>query len=732
MHDTTRTTISLLLLAGAATAQQWTPIATHPRYRVGQAMAADPLTMRPLLFGGSGVYNWFGTPVHDADTWRWNGDSWYRLDTASAPPANGPGIAMALDLQRHRTVLFAAEPQPSQTWEWDGRTWLQRQPATSPPGSVLACAMAYDAFRGRTVLYDTAAGNETWEWDGSNWTLIATPSSPGQRFGFRLAFDLIRGKTVLFGGDDGSRQHLVLNDTWEYDGANWTQVQPAVSPPGRNEHTMAWDGTQVLLYGGRNGATLLNDTWQYDGATWTQASTSTLPLQVEPQMAYDAVANRTVLFTAFDTGLGAVPQTWSWDGTNWTLETMPSSPPVREMHGLADDAHGRMLLFGGYNAAISGLGGSTFHDTWLFDGAHWQQATPLNSPPSRAMFGIATDTVRQRVVMFGGEDASLRLGDTWEWDGANWTLASSSGPQPRSRMAMAFDAARGVTVLHGGDDGSQSLADTWTFNGSAWQQAPAAAGTPGQRTDHAMSFDAASNLVVLYGGQSPSGDSNDVWDWNGAQWQQRLATTPPAPRHFHDFTYDAARQRFVLHGGADPSTATETFEWDGASTWTPITAGAQPGTATAAGAAYDARLHRVLLWDGSALWAFTAHAADSSAYGSGCGNPTTPLLLAAGRPYIGNALFACEALQLGQTNLALLFADFATDSTPIGGGCTVLLAAPQLLSLQFADNAGVARFPTPIPVNAALVGLQLYTQTAELDALTGIELSNGLRLSLGD
>jgi hypothetical protein len=404
------------------------------------------------------------------------------------------------------------------------------------------------------------------------------------------------------------------------------------------------------------------------------------------------------------------------------------------MHGLADDAHGRMLLFGGYNAAVSGLGGSTFNDTWLFDGSHWQQAAPPASPPARAMFGIATDTLRQRVVLFGGEDASLRLADTWEWDGATWAQRSSSGPAGRSRLAMTFDGGRGVTVLHGGDDGSQSLADTWTWNGTVWQAAPASAGTPGQRTDHAMTFDPSRNLVVLYGGQSPTGapDRNDVWDWNGAQWQQRLATTPPAARHFHDFTFDPSRQRIVLHGGADPGTATESWEWDGANSWTLITAGDHPGTATAAGAAYDPRLHRVLSWDGSALWAFTATPANAASYGTGCGVPTTPVLAAAGRPFLGNSTFGCEVLAATPAAPSLLFADFAAASVPLGGNCTVLLQSPRLLGLQFADNAGVARFALSIPASAALAGLRLFAQAAELDPVTGLELSNGVRLALGD
>ena len=671
MSNLTSLTVTTLLVTSAA-AQQWVPLALQPRYRTGHVVATDPPTQRPLLFGGSGVYNWFGSERHDADTWRWSGAGWSRCEVTNTPPPAGPGLVAATDLLRHRVVLYVAGARPAETWEWDGRDWQQRTPASgTPAGTPLGAALAYDAVRGRTVLFDTTNGAETWEWDGNQWLLVGTPQSPGVRFGCQMAYDLGRGRTVLFGGEDGSRQHVTFSDTWEYDGVNWTQVTPPIAPPARSEATMCFDGARVLLYGGRNGAALLNDTWSFDGAQWTQ-------------------------------------------------QAMPPSPPVREFHGLAGDAHGRMLLFGGYNAAVSGLGGSTFSDTWLFDGSSWQLAAPGNAPAPRAMFGIATDAVRQRVVLFGGEDGAVRFADTWEWDGTTWIAASNTGPAARSRCAMAYDPLRQRTMLQGGDDGSQSLADTWTWDGAVWQPTPLAAGTPGARIDHAMSFDATHGTITLFGGQTPGGDANDVWLWNGALWTQSLATTPPMARHFHDFAFDVARQRFVLHGGADAGTASDTWEWDGAGTWTQITAGA----------AYDTVRQRVLLWDGSALWAFTATPATTTSYGSGCGAGTPPALASAGRPFLGNAGFACEVSGPNGA-LSLLCIDFAAGSIPLGN-CTVLLQHPRILALALADTAGVARLPAPIPPSPALRGQLLFLQAAVLPPSLTLDLSQGLQLRLGD
>jgi hypothetical protein len=580
------------------------------------------------------------------------------------------------------------------------------------------------------VFFDAAAA-ETWEWDGSNWTQVLTANVPSFRLGAKLAYDLLRGRSVLFGGDDGSRQHHVFNDTWEYDGVDWTQATPLANPPGRNEYAMTWDGARqlVMLFGGRAGASLFADTWYYDGITWTQQLPATTPPpQVEQAMAFDTVSGHVVLFTDHDGVNGAVPETWEWDGSNWVQSATPSVPSVRMMHGLADDAHGHMLLFGGYNAAFSGLGPQAFNDTWLFDGSHWLQQAPAGVPSARAFFALATDTARQRVVLFGGEGNNVWNGDTWEWDGSNWLNVGSSGPTPRSRSAMAFDSARNVCVLHGGNDANGQFGDTWLWNGTQWSQAVGT--SPSARSDHAMTFDTARNVAVMFGGQDFAASTfNDLWEWNGTQWTQRAATTPPAPRAFHDFTYDPDRSRYVLHGGAP---TTDTWEWDGASSWTQIAGGDIVGTATAPGFAWDPHFHRVLGFDGSALWAFSTMQATAIAYGTGCGAFGIPELVSDGRPFVGNPVYGFETLGAPGGSPCLLFLDFAAASTPFPGGCTILLQNPRYFSLAFAGNTGSAGFALPVPANPSLQNLTLYIQVGLIDPLGGFGMTNGVHLHLGN
>lgn len=79
---------------------------------------------------------------------------------------------------------------------------------------------------------------------------------------------------------------------------------------------------------------------------------------------------------------------------------------------------------------------------------------------------MAYDSLRGRVVLFGGAITNGALGDTWEWDGTDWTQMATSGPSRRYGHALAYDSRRQRVVLFGGQtnipgtDFSKYLDDT--------------------------------------------------------------------------------------------------------------------------------------------------------------------------------------------------------------------------------------------------------------------------------
>jgi uncharacterized protein (TIGR03437 family) len=298
-----------------------------------------------------------------------------------------------------------------------------------------------------------------------NWTQQSPQTSPIARYGQVMAYDSAQSQVVLFGGTGYSGGLTSLNDTWVWDGSNWTQESPQNSPPFRNGPAMAYDSThaQVVLYGGEDFRVPYTDTWLWDGTNWTQVFPTTSPsARQNHAMAYDPVHGQVVLFGGDGFNNNPLNDTWLWDGSNWTQASPQTIPPGRFGHQMAfDSAHGKIVMFGGASSSL------IYGDTWLWDGSNWTQAPGVIGPPARYDHAMAYDISESQVVIFGGLGASSLLDDTWLWNGSYWTQASpQSSPSPRAQNAMAYDAGHDQVVLFGGINGytTQYFSDTWTWS----------------------------------------------------------------------------------------------------------------------------------------------------------------------------------------------------------------------------------------------------------------------------
>ena len=112
-------------------------------------------------------------------------------------------------------------------------------------------------------------------------------------------------------------------------------------------------------------------------------------------------------------------------------------------------------------------------------------------------------------MLFGGTGPSGNLADTWLWNGANWEQQiPATSPSARDLHNMTFNPDLNVVVLFGGGGG---LSDTWTWDGGTWTQITPAT-VPPQRYAFSMDFDAAADAVVLFGGFTANGPAiNDTW-----------------------------------------------------------------------------------------------------------------------------------------------------------------------------------------------------------------------------
>ncbi len=259
----------------------WTQLqpAISPSPRQRAAMAASPITGEILLYGGidaSGGQSQFAAD----DTWAWNGTGW-QLQSPVNTPGGRARHTMAYDLGRQVTVLFGGRYnlwQPtsalSQTWEYYAGDWHLVIPVNSPPGLTDA-AMAYQPAIGKTVMFGGAdnggiALDDTWTYDGLDWQpVLITGPKPSARVGARMEQILSRNVVMLTGGRDPVTQ-VIQNDSWEFDGTTWRQlnaVYGGMYPP-RSDFAMAHDFVRdrITAFGGVTASNALRDDTQQFGA----------------------------------------------------------------------------------------------------------------------------------------------------------------------------------------------------------------------------------------------------------------------------------------------------------------------------------------------------------------------------------------------------------------------------------------------------------------------------------
>lgn len=280
--------------------------------------------------------------------WVWNVPNWEQRGRDGPPPRRE--ARLCYHDARSLLVMFGCDLFPVCT---DHSTWLRypdgrwlRATGAAMPAVTRGFDLAYDAARQRIVLYggstDSGLIGDTWTFDGVVWERGSPGVTPPPRASHTMAYDAARQRVVMFGG---VRLGAPLDETWEWDGADWTHRTDHTSrPPARRWHGMAYDPSleRVVMCSGldRRGYRI-PDTWTWDGSSWTLLPTRTRPSGVGT-MAYDKARQRMVLTLDDATGGRAV---WEMIDGDWVAR--PDWPPHGSFgFGLAYDAAAeRTVLF---------------------------------------------------------------------------------------------------------------------------------------------------------------------------------------------------------------------------------------------------------------------------------------------------------------------------------------------------------------------------------------------------
>jgi hypothetical protein len=198
----------------------------------------------------------------------------------------------------------------------------------------------------------------------------------------------------------------------------------------------------------------------------------------------------------------------------------------------------------------------------------WSDITPTVSPAGRMGHTATYDPVNQQMVVFGGNDAIVQLGDTevFYFTSGLWSTGPpSGGPARRSNHSAVYDSWKERVLIFGGLNSLQ--VSTSVLNNDSWSldlttlspwMSLSIPGPPSFRQGHSAVYDAVNRKMVIFGGDTTTAPTP-----NGEMWALSLepnlswdfvipaSGSSPAPRFGHSAIYDSLKERMIIFGGSD-------------------------------------------------------------------------------------------------------------------------------------------------------------------------------------
>lgn len=555
-------------------------LANHPSPRIQAKMAYDESTGTGVLFGGRAAEDPASGLTHATnETWLWVRDQWVQQF-----PANRPGPrsahAMTYDSKRARVLVFGGRAESTvvrgrfsllnDLWAWQNGNWQQLEAGNAPPARQHP-DIAYDRVRDRVVLFGgyryKADGRtieplyDTWEFDGAAWSEVQAAANGPKVDKPLLAYDIERKETLLVGIDATFK---TVMHRWDAEAKTWRSITADPLPPCAHESTLTYQthNQTVLLTGGVcSGQTpLAEEAWQWNGQAWTL-----LDAKVNGRFAaeritgaaatYDVQQGRFVRYGG-TTRFGTISQsaTYVLRDLRWRVMVSPSRPTPRSLSVFRrDPARGKIWFFGGLNEFSVDVARTTYNtDLWSYSGAQgqgWSRVTDFADPGECPGALSAFDTDRQVLVVVCGGQ------EVWEWNGESWK-AHTAKPAPDFRRfgAMVYEPNLKKMVMFGGYDNINYRDETWTWDGTAWTRLKPNK-KPGHRGQMLMWYDTRAKKIILYSGAGrPNIDEHitryaDMWSFDGTNWTEMTKNATPGIRFGAQMAIDPRDGKVYVFGG---------------------------------------------------------------------------------------------------------------------------------------------------------------------------------------
>ncbi len=152
-------------------------------------------------------------------------------------------------------------------------------------------------------------------------------------------------------------------------------------------------------------------------------------------------------------------------------------------------------------------------------GGTWEALAIGDGPRGRNGHYFAYDEETDRVILFGGDDRGLTLGDTWALElgetPVRWVKLGEDPAMDRRNGAFTLDPLHHRFLLWGGTpDGAKAAPDVWFLNldrgHEAWTQVTIA-GKPPDRASGIAVYEPTRRSILMGFGNSLKGNFADLW-----------------------------------------------------------------------------------------------------------------------------------------------------------------------------------------------------------------------------
>ena len=329
---------------------------------------------------------------------------------------------------------------------------------------------------------------------------------------------------------------------------------PDGAPAARTDHSVVWNGRELIVWGGAaGGSSLLNSGAKYNPVTrtWVPLATQDAPVA---RRRHEAVwmTDRMFIWGGHDgTGWNPVGGQFHPDHQRWF--PVPMSPLLaREDHVMLWT--GRQVAIWGGRHAVGRLG-----DGALFDPVQnrWTPIPPQGAPVARsAAAGVWTGS---ELIIWGGRTTLFEVGDGARLTINNgmptqWRPLSRMGaPPPRQNHTAVWTGDRMLTW--GGIAGSVLLDDGGSYDPvtDSWTRITRM-GAPSARQGHGAIW--TGKEMVIFGGEDQDGatSSGYAYDPDRDAWRALPSTGNPLART--DFGTAWTGREILIFGGDANGTPT--------------------------------------------------------------------------------------------------------------------------------------------------------------------------------